>query len=174
MLIIFFGNIGAGKTSLAEAFARLRGFEFICFDHMVSESVEKQMIYSADDEFLLSTGEIEKVYSDMHLKAANLIKQGRSVVLESMYFRKQREDAKSIAKTLNVPYRLVEFVCEEHETLLRLKKRKEQNPQTAGERLYRSYKEYMEPEPEAHVVLDTTGKSLMESLRLLESKLDFD
>lgn len=174
MLIIFFGNIGVGKTTLAEAFARMNNFEFICFDKMVHESSGRKKMYSEDDKFLLSAAEISKVYADMHLLAANKIKQGKTVVLESMYFEKQRYDAKLIARTLNVKYKVVEVVCDENIVKERLEQRKEIHSQSGGFNLYLEYKQFLEPEKEEHSKIDTTNKDLFESLKELESKLYLD
>jgi len=42
MLLVFFGNIGTGKTSLAKKVAEKLGFELIYFDKMVWQVLKKE------------------------------------------------------------------------------------------------------------------------------------
>lgn len=159
MLLIFFGNIGTGKSTIARKVAEKLGFEFINFDNVMWEAVKKDKMYSENDEFLLTMREIQSVYDYMHEKAKELIKQGKGVVLESMYFKKQRDEASQIAKDLGINYKLIEILCHESEIKKRVEKRKQEYPQTAGFQLYLQYKNFVEKEDSNHFVLDTTNKT---------------
>ena len=174
MLLIFFGNIGTGKSTLAKALAERLNYELVYFDKCVWHSLKKEKIYSDKDEFLLTPEEIQKVYDEMHTIARSLLKKEKNVILESVYFQKQRKEAIQIAEESDVDFRLVEVVCDEKTVEKRLKKRKKENPQTAGFRLYKEYKERFEEEVKPHIVIDTTDKTAEESAQELIERLVLD
>jgi len=163
MLLIFFGHIGTGKTSIAKNVAARLGYEAICFDDIVKEIFGEKKIYGGNDNFQLSLEETQKVYDKMHKQAEDKLKVGQGVVLESMYFKKQRDGALDIAKHLSRPYKLIEIICDEDVIQKRLVQRKQQDDQTPGYTLYLKYKNLLESEPESHIIVDTTNKSIEES-----------
>lgn len=171
MLLVFFGNIGTGKTSVARAVAADLDYEFVCFDDLVWNVTGKDKVYGPHDEFLLSFEETLKVYAEMHRQARDLLADGLSVVLESMYFLQQRNEAIALAQAQGKPWNLVEVVCDEKEVKTRLETRKAEDPQTPGYRLYLQFKDQMEKERRDHIILDTTGKTIEESVSVLCGKL---
>ncbi|MBD3252598.1 AAA family ATPase, partial [Candidatus Pacearchaeota archaeon] len=88
MLLIFFGQIGTGKSTLAREVAKKLSYEFINFDNIMWLAVNKKKMYSDKDDFLLSIEEIQKVYDSMHVIAKFLLQNKRNTVIESMYFKK--------------------------------------------------------------------------------------
>ena len=86
--------------------------------------------------------EIQTVYDKMHDTALLHLKRGEDVVLESMYFKTQREQAIELTIKTNLPYKIIEIVCTEMEIEKRLAKRKLSKVQLPGLKLYREFKEY--------------------------------
>lgn len=171
MLLIFFGNIGTGKSSVAKKVADELQYEFVHFDNIVWLALDRDKVYGENDEFLISIEETLKVYEIMHVIAKYLLQNKKGVVLESMYFKKQRDEAVQVAKSANVPYQLIEITCSEKEIKDRLEKRKKQDHQTPGFNLYTQFRNMMEGEDSQHITIDTTGKSVKESTNKLLSKL---
>lgn len=162
MLYIFFGNIGTGKTTLAKLLAKRKNYKLIYFDDVVWQSFKKQ-IYDKHDNFLLSMEETQKVYDRMHNIAQCFLQQGENVILESMYFKKQREQAIEVAEKMNIVYKIIEITCKEARIKKRLARRKKENLQLPGLKLYKQYKNYLEPEISYHITIDTTNKTVEES-----------
>ena len=173
MLLIFFGQIGTGKTSVAKRVSEELGFNFIYFDKVMKLIVDKTKYYGEDGGFLLIDEEIKKVYKYMNDLARNLIKKGKNVILESMYFKEEREEAVKIAKEMKVPFVLIEVVCDEKEIKRRLEKRKKQETQTPGFKLYLEYKDIFEKEDSDHIIIDTTNKSIKESAEEVIKRLEY-
>lgn len=171
MLLIFFGRIGTGKTSVAEKVAEKLRYEFINWTGTKWSAVNKKKIYDDNDNFLLTTEEIQKVYDAMHEKAKSLLENGKNVVLESMYFKKQRDQAVQLTKDLGIPYILIEAICNEDEIKERLEKRKRENPQSPGFGLYLKYKDAMEKEDSEHITIDTSGKTVEQSAEEVIGKI---
>lgn len=161
MLLIFFGNIGTGKTSLAKLLAARKKYKLIYFDNIVKQMFVE--IYDKDDNFLLSNDEIQMVYDRMHEEAKKFLNKGENVILESMYFQKQREQAIVMAKKMKMRYKIIEVTCREKVVRQRLIQRKKDEPQSPGFKLYKQYKGYLEPETNHHIIIDTSDKTLEES-----------
>lgn len=136
MLVLLFGDIGAGKTTLAKALADKRGFRVVGFDPLVSSATGRETMYGEDGSFLLSDEEIEHVHAAMRDAAKSFLAAGEHVILESMYFKPQRGQAIALAEEMNVPYHLVEVVCDEAEIKSRITKRFGENSQSAGFSLF--------------------------------------
>ena len=171
MLLIFFGQIGTGKTSLAEKAAEKLNCKFINFDNLVWSVLKKDRVYGDNDEFLISFDETLKVYDHMHSIAKDLLQQEKDVVLESMYFKKQREEAVQMAKELGIPYTLIEVTCDEDLIKKRLDKRKREYPQTPGLKLYLQYRDIFEKEDSEHITVDTSNRSTEELAEEIVSKI---
>lgn len=173
MLLIFFGQIGTGKSTIAREIAKKLNYEFINFDNVMWLAVNKKKMYGDNDEFLLSMEETQKVYDSMHVLAKFLLQQGKNVVLESMYFKKQRGEAIQVAKDINHDYKLIEIVCDEEEVKRRVNERKKKDPQTPGFDLYLQYRNLLEKEDSEHIILDTTNKTIEESTKELVNEFNF-
>lgn len=166
MLLIIYGDIGTGKTTLAKGFAEKYSFDVICFDDLAPRVIQRP-IYNADGSFALSPEETQKVYDEMHLQARELLNKGNDVVLESMYFATQRNNA----YTLTSDVKLVHVTCSDDEILARVAKRKIQNPQSPGSELFLAYKGKIGEEQKPHISIDTTGKIVEESMAELARQI---
>lgn len=173
MLLIFFGNIGTGKSSVAKKVAEKLNYEFVHFDNIVWLVLNKERVYGENDEFLVTIDETLKVYEIMHVITKFLLQENKNVVLESMYFKKQRDEAVQVAKDMNIPYKLIEVTCDEEEIKSRLEKRKQKDPQTPGFKLYMQFRDMMEKEDSDHITINTSRKSAEESANEVIKNLNF-
>lgn len=171
-LLIFFGHIGTGKTSVAKKVAEILDYQFINFDTYVWKVSDRKEVYGKNDEFLLTFDEIQEVYDEMHTKALNTLNNKSGVVLESMYFQKQRNEAIDLAKKSGVEYVLVEIVCDESVIKQRLEKRKDKDYQTPGYNLYLQYKDLLEDEQSPHIIINTTNSSIEEAAAVVLNQLN--
>lgn len=172
MLIIFFGDIGVGKSTTARALAERTGFRLVQFDSLVSLVTGKEKMYGKDNEFLLSEDEERKVHDAMLGVAEGFLCAGESVILESMFFKEQRDQAVAFAERLGISYRLIHVVCDEAENDRRVEDRlAKSGGQSAGIGLLREFRGQLGDEPRPYSILDTTGKTVdecvNEAIRLL-------
>ena len=129
MLIIIYGNLGTGKSTLAKILSEKKGYKLIRFDEVML--LFKDKVYrTQDNDFLLKKEDVLKVYETMHKLAKETLKQGKNVILESLYLKNQREDAKKIAKETKNEYVIIEVGCDEKEIKKRLAKRKKRSTNT--------------------------------------------
>lgn len=162
MLILFFGDIGVGKSTVAGTLARMFQLPLIQFDPLVPSVTGKEEMYGEDNAFLLSDEEVDAVHAEMRANAKKFLESGESVILEFMFFKEQREKAIALAEDARVSFHLVEVVCDESEVKNRIKKRIAENSQSAGEDLFLENKGQVSDELREHIILDTTGKSVEE------------
>ena len=71
-LLVIYGNIGVGKTTLAKRFSEKYQFECICFDD-VAPTIFGKKVYGEDGSFLPSYKETQKIYDAMHARAKELL-----------------------------------------------------------------------------------------------------
>ena len=157
MLIIFYGNIRAGKSTLAKGVAKRLRCPCITFDAVVPKIYRKKLY--APGKFLLTRSEIVKVYDLMHKLAKLEIRKRDHVVLESVYFKKQRDAAIDLAKSVKQRWKLVHVACSDSETKKRLVNRYRSNGQTADYSLFLQYELLMDKDSRKHITINTTGKT---------------
>jgi predicted kinase len=165
MLLIIFGEIGVGKSSLAKTLASSLAFHLIQFDPLVPTVTGKEKMYGDDGEFLLSDDDVEKVHAKMRNLAEQSLKEDRHVIVESMYFKKQRDQIIALAEKMKVPYHLIEVVCDDKEVRTRIAKRLSENMQSANVELFLENRGFLKDEKRVHLIIDTTGKTFEECTR---------
>ncbi len=168
MLVLIYGNLGSGKSTLAKKFCKEENFILIRFDEMMFKY--KDRVYSKDDDFLLGKEDILLVYEDMHKLALKELKKGKSVVLESLYMKAQREKARKIAKNISVDFKVVEVYCDETKIKKRLTLRKKEDPQTPGFKLYLEYKKLLDVEDDC-IKIDTSSKNVADCYKQLVQEI---
>lgn len=166
MLLVIYGNIGVGKTTLAKRFSEKYRFEPICFDDIAPEIFGRD-IYGEDGSFLPSYEETQKIYDVMHDRASESLRIGRNVVLESMYFPTQRDQALALAKDST----LVQIVCDREEVLKRIEERYRNDNQTPGTNLYDIYEGQLEAWATSLITIDTTNIDIDTCVEILASKI---
>ena len=172
MLIIIFGDIGVGKSTFAKALAEKYNLFLIQFDPLMESVTGRSNMYGEDGEFLLSDKEIEQVHSAMRSSAKELLESGKTVILESMFFKKQREEAIALAEKMAIPYKLIEVRCDEEEIKERIAKRFKNDKQSANISLFLENKGRLGDELRDHIILDTTSKSTEQCMKEVARELN--
>ncbi len=160
MLILLFGDIGVGKSTTAKALSERFGFRLVQFDTLVPEVTGKTEMYGKNNEFLLTEEEERQVHDAMLLVAREGLIQGENVIMESMFFKRERDQAVAYAEAMGVVCHLVEVVCDLEENLHRVEARFRHNRQSAGVGLFLEYRGQLRDETREHIVLDTTRKDV--------------
>jgi len=155
-----YGNMGVGKSTLAKAFAESFDFELVQFDPLVPPVTGKEYMYGDNNEFLLSDEDIDEVHLKMRITAKEFLEKGKSLVMESMFFKEQRKKAVLLAENRGVRCFLIKVVCDEKENIKRIKDRFKNNRQSAGEKLFLENKNLLNGDPYENFVIDTTRKGI--------------
>jgi len=173
-LIIVFGEIGAGKTTLAKGVAKKLSYMLVHFDEYMWIATSRKEIYGSDDEFLLNDDEVLQIYNKMLVDAKKFLLAGKDVILESMYYKKQREDVIRMAEDIGCTYKILEIRCSKDSIINRLKIRKALNPQSSGEKLFLKYFDTIEPEERDHIIVDITDKTADDCILEASSKMQYN
>jgi len=147
-LIILSGCSGTGKSTVA--FWIREQFGAIV---LRSDEIRKELfgVPKYSDE------ETRMVYDTLFLRARKSIGEGKLVVLDATFNKKQnRELARELAKYLDIGYFLIETVCPEDIVKTRLENRTDDISQAKFEHFLQQQKQF-ELIEEEHLVLDTAG-----------------
>ena len=158
MLIIVCGLPGSGKTTFSRALAR--HFSAV---HINSDKIRKTLF----DKPLYSEDEKKKVYATMTKEAENALKNGKNVIVDATFYRKEyRNIIAEVAKRTNSEIYYVMCELDEAKIKERLTKRKK-GLSDADFRVYLDMKDSFEPLDEKHLRLDCSlGK--MEMIKRVE------
>ncbi len=163
-LVIIAGLSGTGKSSLAAALAARTGFA-----HINSDVVRKSLPGVPPGE--LYSGETSaRTYRTMFEQARAALAAGRGAIVDATFQRRcDRDAAHTLARTLDVPWLLVESRCSDAVVLARLDARAAEGRSVsdADRRVYEEQKRRYEPivgeEAEGCLVLDTSRPVLTSS-----------
>lgn len=151
MLVMICGLPGTGKSTLAKAVA-----EKIDAVYLNSDSIRLGML----EEREYTEEEKKQVYEAMFEKSAEEMKEGKNVVLDATFYKKElRDDAKETADEAGTDFYVIE--CVTHEDLLReriLNRGKEETESEADFEVYKKVKEQFEPVSEEHLAVDTSNE----------------
>jgi predicted kinase len=160
MLIMICGLPATGKTTLAKALSEKLGAV-----HVSSDTVRMSML----EEREYTKEEKRMVYRAMFEKAEKNLKEGKNVVLDATFYKKElRENAEAVAEKAKTGFFIVE--CVTHEELLKeriFKRKKEETESEADFEVYRKVKVQFEPIEEEHLAVDTS-LSLEKQVELVE------
>lgn len=126
---VFFGLIAAGKSVLAENWAARHGMTYLNSDRIRKELAGISPVtgrQEALDRGIYASGFSRRTYSEMLLRAAEVIKQGGPVVLDASYqSRQERDRVRELARRLGVDVFFVLCNCPEEEIMRRLEIRRD-------------------------------------------------
>ncbi|MCF6187378.1 MAG: AAA family ATPase [Desulfobulbaceae bacterium] len=126
-ILVFFGLIASGKSTLAEAFARRQGVLYLNTDRVRKELAGIAVTERRPDEHgrgIYSREYTEKTYQAMLDAAAGELRQGKSVVLDGSYSsRKERARVLECGNRNGAKVCFILCHCSEEETRHRLELR---------------------------------------------------
>ena len=180
VLYVFFGMIATGKSTLAQAWATQKGLD--CYN---SDRVRKELANITPTERKLETIDAgiytsefsEKTYRVLLEKAKDRLQQGESVIVDASYqYKRDRQDAKTLAGNLNCRINFILCQCSEEEMQRRMDLRAKDPGAVSDGRweIYLQQKKRFEPPdelaPPQLAVIDTQAP-LEELLAELDRKL---
>lgn len=128
-LIVIFGNIGTGKTSLAERLQELTDFSLLRSD-LTRKEMFRVPVFSHREKAEFNQGiynkkVTKKVYQELAKKSASLLRQGKSVILDATFSKAIfRKKIIALSKKLKIPYYFFECCLSRKIVFERLKLRK--------------------------------------------------
>ena len=180
ILYVFFGMIATGKSTLAGAWANYRGL-----DSYNSDRVRKELADITPTEKRRETVDAgiytpefsQKTYRILLEKAENRLQRGKSIILDASYqYKRDRQDAKTLAGKLNCRVYFILCQCSEEEMRRRMALRAKDPAAVSDGRweIYLQQKKRFEPSdelaPSELVVIDTEAP-LEDLLQELDEKL---
>ncbi|MFH1237222.1 MAG: AAA family ATPase [Candidatus Aenigmatarchaeota archaeon] len=149
-LILVCGLPGTGKTSVAEAIAKKTNARILSTDILRKELLSNPA-YTEDEKTL--------VYSMLFNMAGMLLKDGRNVVLDGTFYKKElRDNVRELATKTRSGLFVVEVVCDESVVRQRLEKRcKTCCASDADFAVYKKLRKSFEQIKEKHFTIDTSG-----------------
>jgi len=180
VLYVFFGMIAAGKSTLAQAWARHKHIPYYNSDRVRKELANIAATESRRetiDTGIYTTEFTQKTYNTLLQKASDLLKKGYSVILDASYqYGRDRQDAKTLALNMHSGIYFIFCRCSEEEMRRRmaLRARDPANVSDGRWEIYQQQKKRFElPEELAAselVVIDTEAP-LEDLLQKLDNKL---
>ena len=125
-LLIICGQIGTGKTHLAEYLSLITGAYLLRSDVLRKKMLGIPLFSRPKKNIKEIYGEktTEKIYKKMYSEGLKWIKNGRPVILDATFSReKYRKKIREAAERSGVPYLFVKCYAPEKEILARLKQR---------------------------------------------------
>ena len=164
-LVLICGLMGTGKTTFAKKVAERNGWALVSSDVVRKELAgipATQHEYVEWGEGIYSSEFSGKTYKRMNELAEQLLREGRSVVMDACYGkRSQRADTHALARGMNAEFTCIELVCPENEIKRRLTARSDERTTSDGRwaifaeqrARFEDVDEFAEDE---HVVVDTS------------------
>lgn len=154
-LIVTFGLIASGKSTLAASIRALTGAPVISADRTRKRLLEVQATTARHEpafQGAYGAETTERVYAALHADAERVLRAGRSVVLDASFrARAQRERARLLAQRLGVAVLFVECQCPRATADARLARRAE-GPSVSDGRaeIFDAFAARFEPADELH------------------------
>lgn len=159
MIVVVCGLPGAGKTTVSEAVA-----DRLDAPRLRTDVVRKDVLEDPD----YTPAESRRVYAALLDRAREAVATEGAVVLDGTFKRRdQRDDARELARTLEVPFRLVRVACDESVVRERIRAR-EGDESDADFEVHQLHREQFEPIEGDRVVVDNSG-SLAETMAQVDA-----
>lgn len=164
-MIIVFGLIASGKSTLAAALASRRGLALLSADYTRKELAGLPLYEpQRDATFRGFYGDAasQRVYDELMERASELLRSGRSVVIDASFrSRAQRDAARELAAARGCDASFLQCVCPREAALERLDQRATAPSLSDGRaEIYDAFAEHYEPPvalgPEHCIRVDTT------------------
>jgi hypothetical protein len=173
-LIIICGLIGTGKSTIAREVAGSKGWTIVSSDAVRKKLAKMSAThheYVAFEKGIYSSEFTAKTYEKMNQIAERILKEGRSVVMDASFARKEyRAKTYALAKSLNAEVTCIELVCTDEEIKRRLTLRMKQEKQISDGRWEifsqqkASFEDVDDFADEEHIVVDTSNPTKAESV----------
>jgi len=153
-LLVFFGLIASGKSTLAEKFAESENMDYLNTDRVRKElaGIEATQHQSEDlGQGIYSPAFTERTYAAMLARAADGLGRGKGVVLDGSYSRRRdRAAVLACGRQEKAPVRFILCFCSDTEVKRRLEMRARDPLAVSDGRLeiYLKQKESFEPPDE--------------------------
>ena len=153
-LLVFFGLIASGKSTLAEKFAESENMDYLNTDRVRKELAGIEATQHQSEEpgqGIYSPEFTERTYAAMLARAVDSLGQGRGVVLDGSYSRcRDRAAVLACGRPENVSVRFIWCSCSDFEVKRRLAMRARDPLAVSDGRweIYLSQKESFEPPDE--------------------------
>jgi hypothetical protein len=164
-LLILSGVVGTGKSCAAEAAADELGGVVVSSDRLrkrLAGLSATDRRFAGADQGIYTREWSERVYRGLLERAGPIIASGRAAILDATFASgNQRAMARRLARSLRVPFCILETRCEPDVALERLaeRQRREEDPSDAGPEFYERSVAGFEPveegESDAHLVIHT-------------------
>ena len=123
-LLVFFGLIASGKSTLAEMFAESENMEYLNTDRVRKELAGIEATRRRPEDLgrgIYSPAFTERTYAAMLARAADSLGQGRGVVLDGSYSRRRdRSAVLACGRQEKAPVRFILCFCSDIEVKRRL------------------------------------------------------
>ncbi|MGQ9631192.1 MAG: AAA family ATPase [bacterium] len=148
LLVIVCGLQGVGKTTVAKKIAENINAVLLRTDVIRGELFETPR-YTEEEK--------QKVYEEMFSRARKSLREGRDVVLDATFIKKENRDrARKIAKEEKADFKIVEVVCSEDIVKKRIEERFGDESEAKFEHFLK-YKNSFGPIIGEHIIIDNSG-----------------
>jgi predicted kinase len=121
-LLITCGLPGTWKTETAEEISKIKGYPILRTDLIRLEVLKNEDIF--DEKVASNMGKRELVYDETFRRAEDLLKKGRSVILDATFVTQElRRRAAAIAAKHNMTFAILQTHCSEEVSIARIVRR---------------------------------------------------
>lgn len=173
-LIIMSGLTGTGKSAVAAMLGDATGAPIVRSDvvrkRLAGVPIDEHK-YEGYEKGIYAKGFSEKTYAEAHREASELLKAGRSVIIDASYkSRAERERAASLARERGTRFFIIECVCDEETARSRLTRRMEEKEVSDGRwEIYGRQKKEFEKvtDNEGRLITIDTARPIEESVEII-------